>query len=199
MAEGKESERLIENREPWQETPEPGQSENQSENQVKNQVEGNRDPHNDNSWYHRTEKMLFLYPTIDSAIAHQESILKLIEINMFPTGVAKYRNDGPPSTDDVVSSSEKYAEKRITSRDRVNAKIERLRAQKAVVEAVVARLGSEEMELVQKWYFEDWKLKRPDRKIWKELNIGKVTFWRQKDRVVKKIAEWIGETTHLYR
>lgn|GEM_PF-4229060 len=171
-----------------------GQPGSQSESQVKNQAENNRDSRDDNSWYRRTEKMLFLYPTIDSAIAHQESILKLIEVNMFPVGVAKYRNDGPPSTDDVVSSSEKYAEKRITSRDRVNAKIERLRAQKVVVEAVIARLGHEEMELVQKWYFEDWKLKRPDRKIWKELNVDRMTFFRRKNKIISRISEWIGES-----
>lgn len=146
----------------------------------------------DNLWYSRVEKMLFLYPTIDQAIKRLEAIIIQIDLEKFPSGTTNYK-EGPPSTGDIMSSTERYAYKRIAARDRLQAKIDGLKAQKEAVGAVYARLGDEEKELVRKWYFEDWKLRHPEIKIWDELHIDRRNFFRKKDRIVHKIAVLIGE------
>lgn len=170
-----------------------GQGESQNQGQEIPSLPPQEKDNNSRSWYKRIEKLLFLYPTIDHAIKHLETIIAQIELNKTPNGVANYRNDGPPSTDDISSSTERFADKRITSKDRLQAKINRLKAGKEAVAAVYERLGEEDKELVRKWYFEDWRLKRTDKKIWRELNTGKVSFYIKKDKIVKRIAEWLGE------
>lgn len=127
-------------------------------------------------WYERTEKLLFLYPIIDKAIRRIETIIVQINIGKIPSNVITNRNKGILNKD-----------------DQIQAKVDGLRAQKEVVSAIYERLSEDEKELIQKWYFEDWGLKKKDVKIWQAMNMNKTTFYRHKNKIISKIAEWLGE------
>lgn len=143
-------------------------------------------------WYGRTEAKLYNYPNIESTIAHLKAQMELLKVDMAPPKGVTYRH-GPPSTADPMTEPESYADKRARHIGRIEAKIRLKEAEAAAIKAALDRLGAEELELVQKWYFEDWRLKRPDRKIWNELCICQSEFYDRKNDVVYKVAVWLGE------
>ncbi|OPX83448.1 MAG: hypothetical protein A4E52_01830 [Pelotomaculum sp. PtaB.Bin013] len=146
-------------------------------------------------WYRRTEGKLYAYPSIPSAIAHLEAQVQLLSCNMAPPKAAVYDRIGPPSTGEKLTEPERFADTRIEKIGKKEAQIALKRAEKAAIEAAMRRLGEEERELVEKWYFQGWKLKHPEKKIWRELRISWPTFFNRRKKIVEKMAEWLGEKT----
>jgi len=146
-------------------------------------------------WYRRTEGKLYAYPSIPSAIAHLEAQVQLLSVNMAPPKAAVYDRIGPPSTGERMTEPERFADSRIEKIGKKEAQIALKQAEKAAIEAALGRLGDEEKELVEKWYFQGWKLNRPDKKIWRELRICRAEFYFRKREVVERLAYWLGEMT----
>jgi hypothetical protein len=76
---------------------------------------------------------------------------------------------------------------------RLEAKIAIKKAEKLAIDTAMERLGSEEKDLVEKWFFRGWKLSRPDMQIWTTLKICRSEFFYRKDEVVIKVAKFLGE------
>ena len=143
-------------------------------------------------WYSRTEAKLYNFPNVKEAIAHIKAQVDLLNDNMAPPRATTYR-DGPPTTADRMTEPEAFANMRGERRDRLLKKIALKEAEKAAIEAALKRLSGDELDLVTKWYFEDWRLKRPDMKIWRALSICESDFYKHKNNVVYKIANFLGE------
>jgi len=145
-------------------------------------------------WYNRTESILYNYPGIEPAIANLEASLRLVMQNKMPSGTSKvYGRVGPPTTGDRMTEPEAWADRRAATIEKIEAKIQKKQAEKIAVDGALERLGDEERDLVRLWYFESWKLTRPDKPIWNELSIGSDTFTRRKLKTITKIAVWLGE------
>lgn len=152
------------------------------------------------TWYKRTEGKLYNYPSIEHAIAHLEAQVALLNANMIPPKARTYDRVGPPSTRERLTEPEQFAN-HMTDKDgkirKLEAKIALKKAEKAAIDAALKRLGAEEVELVEKWYFVDWKLCRPDVKIWTALRICRTEFFVRKKEIVAFIAECLGEKSLL--
>jgi len=144
-------------------------------------------------WYRRTEGKLYAYPSIPSAIAHLEAQVQLLSVNMAPPKAAVYDRIGPPSTGDRMTEPERFADSRLEKIGKKEAQIALKKAEKAAIEVALGRLSEEERELVEKWYFQGWKLKHPEKKIWRELRVCRSEFYFRKKGIVEKLAYWLGE------
>ncbi|OPX83447.1 MAG: hypothetical protein A4E52_01829 [Pelotomaculum sp. PtaB.Bin013] len=125
---------------------------------------------NKQEWYSRIVVKLYAYPLIESAIAHLKAQIELIT------------QSPDPDTDLWIEK-----------KDRLLAKIALKQAEKKAIGDVLERLDQEERELVEKWYFQGWKLKHREKKIWKELKICRSEFYRRKTNIIHNIAVWLGE------
>lgn len=157
-------------------------------------------PRADTRWFRITEKILYTYPTLDAAIRVQKALISSIDQNQLPSGTAKYGDlSGSPSTGEKLTEPEAYAERRIKSANRVDARVKLLQARKVAVDGALARLDENSRRLVELWYFADWqRQKKPgNRAIWKELGISRNTFGRRRAAVVEEVARWLGELTEI--
>jgi len=151
-------------------------------------------------WYKRTEGKLYNYPSIDHAINHLQAQVNLLKCNMVPPKAQTYDRVGPPSTGERLTEPEQFAD-RVTDKDgkirKLEAKIALKKAEKAAIDAAIKRLGVEEFDLVDKWYFQGWKLVKPEVKIWTALKICRTDFFTRKKEIVGKVAKWLGELDEL--
>jgi hypothetical protein len=145
------------------------------------------------SWHRRTEAKLYAYPSFDSAIAHLQAQYALLDENIIPPKGATYDRIGPPTTADRLTEPERYAETRIEKLNRIKLKINLKKAEKSGIEVAVARLAAEEKQLVETWFFGNWKRTKPGKAIWRELAICRTEFYSRKREVVGKVAEFLGE------
>lgn len=144
-------------------------------------------------WYKRTEGKLYAYPSIEPAIAHLEAQVLLLNCNMVPPRAQTYDRIGPPSTGERLTEPEQFTNSRAEKIGKLKAKIALKKAEKVAIDAALKRLGAEEVDLVQKWYFVDWKLCHPEMKIWMALKICRAEFYVRKNEVITKVAKWLGE------
>lgn len=157
-------------------------------------------PRADTRWFRITEKILYDYPALETAITTQEALIRSIDNNQLPSGTAKYGDYGPPTTGgDKLTETEAWAEKRLKSVSKVEARIRLLKARKAAVDAALERLDADSRRLVELWYFGNWaKRKKPgNRAVWKELGISRNTFVRRRKEIVEEVARWLGELTEV--
>jgi len=143
-------------------------------------------------WHRRTEAKLYAYPSILPAIAHLEAQIALMSANMVPPKAMSYDRVGPPTTADRLTEPEQYAGSRMDRIGQIEAKIGLKRAEKAAIDAALMRLDKEALELVNKWYFQSWKLTGKV-KIWKALYINRDTFFERKKKIISLVAECLGE------
>ena len=144
-------------------------------------------------WYSRTEAKLYNYLGISTAIVNLRAQIMLLQANMVPPKAKTYNRIGPPSTGERATEPERYTMDRDQKIKRLEAKIAIKKAEKLAIDTAMERLGSEEKDLVEKWFFRGWKLSRPDMQIWTTLKICRAEFYGRKREIVIKIAKFLGE------
>lgn len=111
-------------------------------------------------------------------------------------GAEKVQTSGGRGLDDeLINIGEKVRVllRRLTKKQRelarINARIDRLREENAPMETVMKRLSKEEYALTEMRYVYRWSTYD----IADELNWSQPTIHRMKDRVIRKVAEWLGK------
>ena len=139
------------------------------------------------NYYKQTERLLYDYKTYDSAIRNLEAELENI-MPQISTSLLKL-GEGSTATP-FCSQTEDWAIKRVESpRARRTLKMlaEKKRFRKAIKETR-GQLTDEENTFV--WMRYD--LEKPHQEIWEALHMGRSAYFEFKNKVIEKIARYLG-------